>query len=112
VADSSFVPDIVEQLTYRAPYLIVYAVGLVVAVQNLRPGARHARLALLALGVMAAGEVVGALAIGSSLARIRTGQGVALSIEAAGWLTALVRAVGIATLVAAVFLDRRPSTEN
>lgn len=109
MADSSFVPDIVEQLSYRSPYLIVYVVGLAVALQNLRPGARHARLALLALGVMAAGEVVGALAVGSSLAQIRTGKGVALSIEAAGWLTALVRTVGIGTLVAAVFLDRRLS---
>jgi hypothetical protein len=110
VADSSFVPDIVEQLSYRAPYLIVYAVGMVAAVQNLRPGTRHARLALLALGVMAAGEVVGALAVGSSLAQIRTGKGAAISIEAAGWLTALVRTVGIGTLVAAVFLDRRPDS--
>ena len=109
MADSSFVSDIAEQLAYRTPYLVVYAVGLAVALQYLHPGARHARLALLALGVMAAGEVVGAVAVGSSLAQIRMGKGVALSIEATGWLTALVRAIGIATLVAAVFLDRKPS---
>lgn len=103
---------ILQHLAIQAPFFLVYLIGIVVAVVQVRRHRKAATLALVALVVMlltglAAGTVQGYLIADLSGGRSVTATSTLLAVT--GWVTALVRAAALGLLIAAVFVGRRPA---
>jgi hypothetical protein len=110
--DNSYVMLVVQQLVTNAPVLIVYLVGIALALVFLRRCPLPAALAAVSLGLFLFTRIAATLfqvylfhsgRAAMDLARIMTGVAV---------VTSLLHAVGLGLLLTAVFIQRTPAGDS
>jgi hypothetical protein len=105
---------LIQQLAYSGPVIIVYLVGVGLAVTFMKKYPVPALLTLLAM-IMLLGNIFGVTFVQAYLIRARLGSGAPMSSyntmqSMISILGTIMRAVGSALLLAAVFLGRKRQT--
>jgi hypothetical protein len=110
-SSSSF---LLEQLAYAAPLIAVYLVGLVLAVIFIKKYPGPAILTLLGI-IILLGNIFGVTFAQAYFIRARLGSGVPMAsyntiMSIVSIIASIMRAVGSALLLAAVFIGRKSKT--
>jgi hypothetical protein len=101
-----FLSSVAELLAHQSPLLLVAGGGLAFVGYHYQRAPRAARIALLGLALMFAAGVVHSLLVGVMMAQSESGTIDVETVTLIGWVTVLVRGIGLALVVQAVIIDR------
>jgi hypothetical protein len=105
-------PFVIQQLVYQGPMLVVYLVGIIVALMYLQRCRLPAILALCAIGTLVVTSIASAV-VTHYLINVQSPTGtLGTSLMIVGILGSFIRAAAFGLLLAAIFIQRGKADET